>query len=242
MAVECWSSIDLCGAQINRLDCDGNIQNGAEDVVLTCGFVDIQIEPISFDEIDVTDGGGAQGQICAQRNEPGGIEAYEVTLTLCSRTDAALMELLGVFDPVVDPATGDLIGIKAKASSCGADAECHCVPQEEEACTNPGVSMLLWHIAQDGKERHTRYPYAVEAFPKVVFDPGSISITRNQEFNTYTLTGRSACNEVWGQGPAAIYPEAAGLSEWSEWLTTQGPPQGCDCPCGYAAPGAALGN
>lgn len=241
MKVECWSSIDLCGAQINRLDCDGVVQNGAEDVVLTCGFVDISITPITSGGDEIVDPGGAQGQRCAVRSDPSTIDAYEITITLCSKTDAALMELLGIFDPVVDEATGDIVGYKAHPTDCG-DPACHCVP-DEDGCSNPGVSIILWHVAWLGDERHPTYPYAVEAFPKVVFDPGSITVTRNQEFNTYTITGRTDCNPMWGQGPGAIYPEAAGLDrDWAEWLTTQGPPQGCDCPCGYAAPGTALGN
>lgn len=241
MNVECWSSVDLCGAQINRLDCDGNVLNGATDVVLTCAFVDISIEPIGIGGDEIVDEGGASGQRCAVRKDPSRIDAYEITITLCSKTDAALMELLGLTDPVIDETTGDIIGYKALKTDCG-DPGCHCVP-EEKGCNTPGVSILLWHVAWCGDERHPRFPYAVEALPKVVFDPASLSITRNKEYNTYTITGRTDCNEAWGQGPEDIFPEADGLDrDHAEWLTTVGPPQGCDCPCGYAAAGTALGN
>jgi len=238
--VNCWSSIDLCGAQVNRLDCDGVVQNGAQDVVLTCAFVDISIEPLTSGGDEIVDPGGAAGQRCAVRSDPSTISGYEITVTLCSKTDAALMELLGIFDPIFDDA-GDIVGYKRHPTDCG-EAQCHC-QVSEDGCSNPGVSILLWHVAWCGDERHPDYPYAIEAFSKVVFDPGSITITRNQEFNTYTVTGRTDCNENWGQGPGAIYPEAAGLDrDWAEWLSTQGPPSGCDCPCGYAEPGGALGN
>lgn len=230
MATRCYSAIDNCGAQFNRLDCDGNILNGAEDVVVTCALVDYSVQPIRGEDRTSTDANGSGGN-CATRKDEGKVEEYEVTLTLCSKTDIELMELLGLWDKVIDPATGDTVGWKPLDEG----ETCYCAPPEG-GCTNPGVSMLLWHVAWCGEEQLTDLPFVNEAFTKVKFDAGSITRTRNSEFNTYEVTGTATTNPNWGQGPGNIYPEVAGLGVPSaEWNTATPPPNGCDCEaCGYA--------
>lgn len=228
----CYSAIDHCSTQFNRLDCDKNILEGAGNVVVSCSTVDINVTPIEGEDTSSQDPNGSGGY-CAERESSGGIEGYEVELTLCSKTDVELMELIGIFDLVTEG--GENIGIKAK---CCQDEECKCNPGEE-ACDNPGVAIHLWHCAWCGKSRHPDYKWAVQTLPLVKFDPASVSIQRNSEFNTYTLTGRSDCNENYGQGPGSIYPDPAGLDScWAEHLTNIGPSEMCNCDvCGYAAEG-----
>jgi len=232
----CYSAIDLCSSQFNRLDCDGNILEGPENVVVSCAAVDVTVTPIEGEDTSSQDPNGSGGY-CAERETGGNIEGYEVELTLCSKTDVELMELIGIFDIVKD-ADGNCVGIKAK---CCNDEVCKCDPGEE-TCDNPGVALHIWHCAWCGKERHPDFKWAVQALPKVKFDPASVSVSRNSEFNTYTLTGRSDCNENYIQGPGAIYPDANGGegldSCWAEWLTNIGPSEMCNCDvCGYAEEG-----
>ena len=234
----CYSAIDNCAGQFNRLDCDGNVLSDAQDIVVSCATVDITATPIPGEERNQQDPNG-RGGFCAERNIPADIVGHEVEITLCSKTDVELMELLGVADIVYD-ADGNCVGFKSL--TCNSE-ECLCDPGEEQ-CSNPGVSLLLWHIAWCGDERHPDYKWAVQAFPKIIFDPASLVITRNTEFNTYTLTGRTYCNENWGQGPGAIYPDPDGLdADHAEWLTNTSVPELCNCDiCGFAAAGTALGN
>lgn len=234
----CYSAIDNCFGQFNRLDCDGNILSGATDIVTSCSTVDINATPIAGEERNNRDPNG-QGGYCVERNVPASVEGWEIELTLCSKTDVELMELLGIFDLVLD-ANGDAIGWKSKGC---AEGDCLCDPGVD-SCQNPGVAIHLWHTAWLDKERHPDYRWALQAFPKVIFDPTTVQVQRNTEFNTYTVTGRAYCNDEYGQGPAAIYPDPAGLDrDQAEWLTNTRPTGMCACDmCGYSAAGTAIGN
>lgn len=243
MSALTYSAIDVCGAQFNRLACDGSVLNGPSDVVLTCGLVDITRTPITGDDRTVSDANGSGG-FCAKRVQDATIEAYEIKITLCSITDGDLMELLGIYDPVIDPITGMTIGVGPIAS----EEACYCAPAVA-GCTNPGVSIVVWSVAWCGEDRRLDMPFVVEEFPRVVFQPSSLEVTRNSSFNTYTLTGRTKKNAAWGQGPGSIYPELSGIGskDWAEHLTTIPFPGGCNCGvcdslAGYASAATALGN
>jgi hypothetical protein len=224
MASLTYSPIDICGAQFNRLDCDGNVLNGPTDSVITCGLTEITRTPVKTDDVESTDSNG-RGGICARRIRKGKITHYEIKVVLCSATDADLMELLGIYERVVDPNTGVAIGIRPK---CEDHCDC-CVPND--SCDDGGVSIILWHTAVCGNnQRVVGFDCVAETFAKVTFDAASVEVTRNGEFNTYTITGRTDENPNWGQGPGDIYPDPAGLScHYAEFLTNTTFPGGCNC-------------
>lgn len=233
MSVE-WSSIDVCALQAHRLDCAGNILTGPTDVVVSCSITDITAEPIAGEGTENRDPNG-QGGYCAERtvtNEP---IAMSVEATLCSRTDAELMELFGLYRLAYAADGTTPIGIKAR---CCGETSCRCDPGPA-GCTNPGIALMLWHTAWLGKDRHPDFSHAVQIFPKLVFDPTTISVTRNGEFNVYTVTGRGDCNTLFGNGPGDIYPDPAGMDTcWTEILTNQHPDGICGCNvCGYTVAG-----
>jgi hypothetical protein len=239
MASLTYSAIDICGAQFNRLDCDGNVLNGPNDVVITCGMVDITRTPVKDDDKENKDPNGNGGN-CAYRTKKGKIIRHDIKLTLCSATDADLMELLGIYERVVnDNAVG--IGVRPKCD----DTECDCCGGDT-ACTNPGVSAIIWHTAWCGEDRRTDYPCVVETFARIKFDAGAVEVTRNGDFNTYTLSGETSKNPNWGNGPGCIYPIANGplACDYSEHLTDVKYPGGCKCPAcdeaGYAPIGTAV--
>lgn len=231
----CYSAIDICASQINRNDCDGNVLTGEDNVVVTCAAVDINVEPIEGENNGPQRDPNGSGGYCAERSSNSTVEGQEVELTLCSRTDAALMEIIGIWDLVYDE-NGNCVGVKAK---CCQQEECQCDPGDDVQCSNPGVSIILWHTAWLGKKRHPTHKWVGQVLPNVVFDPASVSVQRNSEFNTYTVTGRAECNENYGQGPGDFYPDPNGLDScWSEVLTNTRPDGMCDCDlCGYATDG-----
>lgn len=231
----CYSAVDLCGLQLNRLDCDGMVLSGPTDVVVSCSAVDITVTPVQGGDTDEQrDPNGSRG-FCAKREGSTKIESVTVEMTLCSRTDAEMMELLGIWDLVRD-AAGDVIGVKSKC--CGSTV-CACDPGPT-TCSNPGVALHLWHLAWLGDEGHPDYKWAMQTIPRVKFDPASVVVTRNSEFNTYTVTGTGNCNDEYGNGPGNIYPDPAGMDScWAELLTNTGPSDMCDCDrCGYTTTGA----
>lgn len=219
-----WSPLNLCGTQFNRLDQNGNVldrNDGDRNVVLTCGLVDLTRTENVNDQSELRDPNGSGGY-CATRIKPGGVTGYSYSMTLCSRTDAELMELLGLVDRVID-GDGNTIGIKARDITA---ASCDCDPTQS---SQAGVSMLLWSLAWLGEAPHPDYPYVVEAVPKILFSPGG-ERKKSAEFNTTTVTGVAQKNGSWGRGPNNIYPEVGGLNRlFSEWLTEVAWPGGCNC-------------
>lgn len=237
MADNCWSSIDLCATQFNRNDCDGNVLNGPEDVVVTCTVVDYTLTPIEGEDNGKTDPNGFGGY-CAERESKPSVEGYDIELTICSKIDPVLMDLLGLFTAVRD-ANGDVVGYEAK---CCEEEECACDPGETGCAAT--VSMILWHTAWCDKARHPDYKWAAMVLPNVEWKPSSVSITRNSDFQPITLTGRVDCNDNYLQGPGDFWPDPAGLDTcFGEILTNEGPANICECDmCGYAPAGTAVGN
>lgn len=241
---ECWSPISICGAQINRLDCDGNVLNGTTDVVLSCGVVELERSDIVGSERSATDPNGIGGY-CAKRVINPTVEGYEYSITWCSRIDPELLEVLGLFERVVEGPAGtqaaNTIGFRPKAAS----ASCLC--DGGAACENPGVSMLIWKLAWDGENPHPRFDFDVEAIPKLVARPGT-TFTYNDEFNQIVVTGRTTANMRWGNGPGGIYPLQPAtpgpqglVVDFASFLSNTAWPGGCNCSaCGYSAAGVGV--
>jgi hypothetical protein len=235
MAGDCFAPIDICGAQFNRLDCDGALLEGTTDVVVACELVDIKVTPqlIEADRKVSRNGGGT---ICAQRTAPARVEGYDVVLTLCPRIDAELMELLNVYDLVIDTVSGDSVGIKDGA----AGNPCNCITSP---CQNPGVSVLVWSNNTGVDGISSTKPYSLLALPRVRFDPAEFMISG--EYTNLVLNGKTEPNPQWIDpslaplvplGPGNIYPETVtGLTgAFALWDTVTAPPGGCTCSaCGY---------
>jgi hypothetical protein len=223
MADSAWSPLNLCGTQLNRLDASGTLldrTDGDTNVVLTCALVDITRNEIVGDDSTLRDANGSGGA-AATRTRPGGVTGYEYEMTLCSRIDAELMELLGLVDRVI--VSGATVGYKAKDI---ATASCDCDPTQS---SQAGVSMMLWSLAWLGEAPHPDFSYVMEAVPKIIFKAG-VARQKSAEFTTTTLTGVAQKNTNWGRGPANIYPETGGLNRlWAEWLTDTAWPGGCNC-------------
>lgn len=229
----CYSAIDACAMQAHRLDCDGNVLTGPTDVVVSCANTSTVATPIAGEATESRDPNGSGGY-CAERSNQASVEGMTVELTLCSRTDAELMELLGIWDLIYAADGTTVVGVKSK---CCSQEVCNCSPAD--GCHNPGVALMTWSNAWLGKNPHPDFTHVVQIFPRIKFDPTSVAVTRNNEFQIYTLTGTSDCNDSFGQGPGLIVPDANGLSEcWGELLTNQRPDGICGCEvCGYATTG-----
>ena len=240
MAGDCFAPIDICGVQINRLDADGSILDGATDRAVACNLVTVSRSPdVEAGRTDLSRNGG--GTRCAKRVIPDRINGWDIQMDLCSRYDAELMELLGLYSLVVDSedvtggTIGDSVGIKAKSVE---DESCICV-----GSTSAFVSMLIWQQNTGPDGVNSTKPYVIMALPKIRFTVTAEQ--RGDTFNNITLAGVAEANSNWtdtgtgsevGRGPGNLYPEGTpGLvTAWAEWATSQAPPGGCNCQfCGY---------
>lgn len=233
MSGDCFAPIDICGIQLNRLDCAGNLLGGPTDVVVMCEGVDITATPrLVAGVTDVTRNGA--GGICAQRTTKARVEGYDIVWNICPKIDAEAWELLQVYNAILDEegvtggAVGDTVGIQDGA----ADNPCNCV---QDPCQNPGVALLLWANNSDADGISTTKPYAVLALTRVQFDPPPVKIAN--VYTNVTLNGRTQPNPLYARGPGDIFPETGGLTgAFGLWDTIQPPPGGCKCElCGYAS-------
>lgn len=229
---DCFTPIDICTMQFDRLDCDGTILAGADDRVITCNGVTLTWTPQLLAAKRDVSRNGARG-ICAQREIPAAVEGYNLALTFCPRIDVELYELLSVYDLVVDTAgvTGGLIGDNVGVKDGAASQPCACPTGD---CQNAGVSILVWGNSTNADGISTVKPFAIGAFTRVKFDPPTLGL--QDTYQNITLNGQTSPNPSWVRGPANIYPEIAGLDgAWALWNTIQEPPEGCACEaCGYA--------
>lgn len=233
MSGDCFAPIDICGVQLNRLDCAGNLLGGASDVVVMCEGVDITATPKLVAAVtDVTRNGA--GGICAQRTSKARVEGYDIVWNICPKIDAEAWELLQVYNAIIDQegVTGGTIGDTVGIQDGAADNPCNCV---QDPCQNPGVAMLLWANNTDEFGISTTKPFVVLALSRVQFDPPPIKITN--VYQNVPLTGRTQPNALYGRGPGNIFPETGGLTgAFGMWDTVQAPPGGCKCEaCGYAS-------
>ena len=234
MAGDCYSPIDICGVQLNRLGCDGTVLTGLTDAVVMCEGVDLTLTPqLVAAETAVARNGG--GGVCARRTTKARVDGYDVVLNICPKIDAEAWELLNVYDAILDDrgvtggTVGDTVGIKDGL----AGNPCNCL---NTPCENPGVSMLVWSSNTDSQGISNTKPYVITALTRVIFDPPPLLI--NSQYQNITLTGRTEPNPLWVLGPGNLYPEAGGLAgAFGQWDTIQTPPPGgCTCAlCGFAS-------
>lgn len=238
MSGDCFSPIDICGVQLNRLDCNGSLLGGLGNVVVMCEMVDITITPQLVAAVtDVSRNGG--GGVCARRTTKARIDGYDVVWNSCPKIDAEAWELMNLYDAILDTAgvtggaVGDTVGIRDGDSG----NPCNC---QNTPCLNPGVAMLVWSNNTDSTGISGTKPYTITALTHLEFDPPAVKISNVYE--NIAITGRTQPNPLYDRGPGDIYPELVGLTgAWAQWDTIQPPPGGCQCElCGFASIGADL--
>ena len=231
-----WSSVDVCGIQVNDLDClTGAPLTGDDNVSLSCNVVDYSRSATLTAGATDQDPSGRSQKFCARRIVDPRVDFWEYTFTLCSAFDARLMDQLGLVDAVFDPADPTrCIGVKDR--DWRTDSEDGCCPSED-GCTSSEVSMYLWSLAWCGDERHPEFLYDVHIVPRLKFRVTSDSVDRGTGFRTMTISARTSYprtdpatgNSVFGSGPGGLYiPGDLGV-QWANMLTNTPFPLGCDC-------------
>jgi len=196
-----WSSADVCGIQVNTVDCvTGSALTTADNVALSCNVVDYSRSAVLTAGRDDQDPSGRPEKFCARRVVDPRVDYWEYTFTLCSAFDARLMALLGLVDAVFDPANPNVcIGVQDKDWDADESLDLCCVPVGQ-TCVSRDVSMAIWSIAWCGEERHPDYLYDVHLIPRIRFS-----------------------------GPGGIWIPGNLNRQWANLLTNTPFPNGCDC-------------
>lgn len=215
----------ICAAQFYRLDCTGNILLGAGNLWQGCNALDIEMSVDSEDPITKTVV-VANGTSCISRAIPGRETSRSYKINLCPRIDVDLMQLLGIYDLVLD-ATNDALGIQSRGLASG------CVSCGSTSCAG-AVGMVVFSNNVDPSSRST-WPYVVQMVPFAQFTITSSRTWKapREDFDPIEVTATLSPNLAWGRGPNDLFPDLGGLStEWAEFVTTATPPQGCNCHTG----------
>jgi hypothetical protein len=224
-----WSSTDICGMQVNRVDCEtGAVLVGALDVALTCSVADYSRTAVLTDEVVQEDPSGRAGKNRARRVIPARPDYYTYSFTLDSQFDAELMVLLGLVNPVFNPMNPtEIIGVKDLDHVSGTD---DCCPPGG-ACADTEVALLMWHVAWCDTNRHPDYLYDIHFVPRIKFTVTDDAVERGTGFRTMTIEGRTEKPLAgYARGPANIWPEVAGLNrQWANLLSNTPFPAGCAC-------------
>jgi hypothetical protein len=223
-----WSPVDICGMQVNRVDCEtGAVMVGTGNVGLTCSVADFTRSSVFVDEITQEDPSGRAGRNRARRVIPKRLDYYEYSFTLDSQYDSALMALMGQVEQVADPLTPtEFIGVKDLDHAVGTD---DCCPPGG-ACADTELSLMIWQVAWCDRGRHPDYLYEIHFVPRIKFDIIETE-ERGEGFKTMTISGRTEKPLAgYARGPGDIWPEVAGLNrQWAKLLSNTPFPSGCNC-------------
>jgi hypothetical protein len=256
MAVRGWSVEDICGLQLNRLNCDGTIADPAlpENVILLHSLLDFEFTETTEDPGDSVET-AANGAHCHNRRRDVRVTGYELTLRRCGIIHPAFLTSLGLADPVLD-ADGLLCGTKGFCSS----NVCYCTGCQDEDCSDGGWSMIIWANAWEScttgdaiRVRDTAGNTLQHVFiaPRISqFRPGGAhrrSATSSDAQVDFIADLKPNAN--WGNGPVhptfgPIYPVTNGpldCEPWAEFLSPVCYPGTCSCDSGpgsgFWAPG-----
>lgn len=212
---------DLCKIQVNKLDCDGSPLSGPMNSLVLCCVSNFEATPITDDTDD-------RKGICTTIPGSSSIDGFDIEWNLGELLDADLLVMLGTHQYVYD-ATGNVVGSEP---ICGENNK-RCGPgcRGDDPCPNQGVSMLAWSEAWCGDQLLPQMH--VDAFPRLTFTVEGLTINRSyqQDFESSSVivNARTRTNTGWGQGPGAIYPDPAGLTNCTAGYLTDVYPDYCDC-------------
>jgi len=222
-----WSETDICGIEVQKVDCDtGELSQAPEDLALSCAVVDYNRSAVLTEGADESDPSGKTNKNCAKRVIDPVKDYWDYQFTLCSKTDARLMALLGLVDPIFDPADPTVcVGVMDLDQAEEGD---QCCPVDE-GCVSDEVSLAIWHLAWCGEDPHPDFLYSVHLVPRIKFRCTTDSIERGTGFRTMTVAGRTSKPRAgYGQGPGNISPIPI-TRHHANVLTNTPFPGGCDC-------------
>ena len=248
MAIEIkgWSVEDVCGLQLNKLNCDGTIAdpNSPENVILLHSLIDWEYSEVTDDPGPSTES-SSNGSKCHNRKRDVVVDGYELTLRRCGIMHPAFLTAMGVADGVFDD-SGNLIGTHGFCTS----NVCYCL-----GCNNPtecdgGWSMIIWANAWESCTTGEAIPLLdsegnrlqhVFIAPKITgFRPGGARLRSGAAADAQTdWIASLAVNPGWGNGPVdathgPLYPLANGPLDcpWAEFLSPICFPGTCTCDAG----------
>lgn len=222
-----WSSVDVCGMQVNPVDETGLADTTPANVVLTCAANGYQRQAVLTQGLDEAEESGVANRRAMRRFDPPRRDYWRYRFTLNSRTDVRLLTTWGLVNTLFDTVTPTIIvGMEDVDDPALVN---DCCPPGEETSVDVETSLLIWHLAWCNEERHPDYLYDVHVVPRFQSYQTTDAVERGRGTRTMTVEGRTRKPKSgYSQGPGSIL-QAATDRHWSNILTNTPFPDGCDC-------------
>jgi hypothetical protein len=211
----CAIPLHVCRFRVTRLNADGSIQYGPNNVYVSDNLISVQRNPNVEIGLESSLVGGC-GCIVATRKDPDRLKRFDFQINQGALEPAMLEMMLGA----------DLIS----------DASDSPVPigiwyPDQIGCTFTPVWVAIefWADAWVGDSADPDWPYIHFLYPRTSWQEGTI--TSGNDFSPPVINGFTKSNALWGEGPYGDQPEAVPTGApggW--WYDTTTPPA---AECGY---------
>lgn len=208
-AHRCLSAVMACRIRVSRLNADGSLDPGDENMYVSDAVISIGSNPDVEAGTVLTQKNGC-GNVCVRRRSDDVTLAYNLTMNLC-QLDAELIEILA--GGTLITVGGVTVGYKRPLSTATKPAVCFEAWQEArsgQSQASEAGDLLWWHWV----------------WPHVKWTAGEHTLA--EEVLTVPLNGYAEENEQMGTGPAADWP--ALITEAEAWFLDDEIP---DAVCGY---------
>lgn len=196
MASTCYSVLRVPAVRVTQLDACGQVVTGACSWVASNGIVSIEQELELQDREDYTTPNG-DGDLCITDTSPPRLKWINVTLTFCE-VDPEMYNIMSA-EPLVlnDAETPRAVGFRTREGSVEASNFAF------EAWTRVGGSSNC--SGGTVSYGYMLLPWVVEG---VIGD-----LTLENAAATFTVTGRTSHNSLWGVGPYSVLTHEFGANE-----------------------------
>jgi hypothetical protein len=181
---ECASTVEICAIRATRLDDNGSVAPGPDNVYIVQDVIQLQLTPNVREGEEREMIGGCGGCVIASKTDEDNIRRFDLELQ-SGRLEPGLIEMLAG-GTVIEGTSGPL-GVMAGAKrACG-------TPQ-------PRVAFEAWSKRwTSDDEQDPVYPWWHWLWPSVAWVLGQNTLSA--DFGPVVLTGKSRANTAWGQGP-----------------------------------------
>lgn len=207
MAFNCGVSFGICVVRLTKLNDNGSVQAGPDNVYVSDKAVSISVTPNveAGESVTVRNGCGCK---IASKKFPDTFNYFEFSFVQAALEPEMIAFLLGA-GTIADGA--DIVGA-AFPSALGC---------EDQA---PAVALEFWTEHQVGSGPDGTYPYFHWVFPSSVWQLGDN--TFEQGAAQPTVNGFSQTNQQWGNGPYGDGPpDDQDIREGAFWATDVEPPE-----------------
>lgn len=209
--IACASTVEICAVRATRLDTDGTVAPGPDNVYVVQDVIQLQFTP-NIREGDEREMPGGCGCVIAQKSDDDQLRRFDLQLD-AGRLEPGLIEMLagGTVIEGTDGPLGVLVGTKR---ACGTPA--------------PRVALEAWsHRWTEDDENDPVYPWWHWVWPSSAWVLGQNTL--QADFGPVVLTGKSRANSSWGFGPYGDQPADVEANQMGVWASASDLPTGtCD--------------